>query len=78
MISCCVLCQTAVLLWSFKGVKDVSFCHGIPESSERPSLVKASGKMPDGRAYESHILNLPFYLIEKLDYANADFFARVE
>ncbi|MEI6168677.1 MAG: AAA family ATPase [bacterium] len=41
--------------------------------SERPSLVKALGKMPDGRTYNSQILNLPFYLIEKLDYANVDF-----
>jgi predicted AAA+ superfamily ATPase len=41
--------------------------------TERPSLVKASGKMPDGRPYDSHILSLPFYLIEKLACANTDF-----
>ncbi len=28
--------------------------------------------MPDGRAYESHILNLPLYLTEKLDDTNVD------
>jgi predicted AAA+ superfamily ATPase len=38
--------------------------------SERPSLVKAAGRMPDGRPYHSHILNLPFYLVEKLADAN--------
>lgn len=63
-------------LHQFTIEKDVHFA--IKISSERPSLVNASGKMPDGRAYESHILNLPFYLIEKLDYANADFLSHVE
>ncbi|MEI7901931.1 MAG: AAA family ATPase [bacterium] len=63
-------------LHQFTIEKNVRFA--IKISSERPSLVKASGKMPDGRAYESHILNLPFYLIEKLDCANADFLARVK
>jgi hypothetical protein len=58
-------------LHQFTIEKDVHFAVKI--SSERPSLVKASGRMPDGRAYESLILNLPFYLVEKLDSTNADF-----
>ena len=60
-------------LHQFTIEKDIHFAVKI--SSERPSLVKASGRMPDGRAYESLILNLPFYLIEKLDDKNADFLA---
>ncbi len=56
-------------LHQFTIEKSIRFA--IKISSERPSLVKASGKMPDGRSYESQILNLPFYLIEKLDSTNA-------
>ena len=58
-------------LHQFTIEKNIHFAVKI--SSERPSLVKASGKMPDGRSYESQILNLPFYLIEKLDATNSDF-----
>jgi len=60
-------------LHQFTIEKDIHFAVKI--SSERPSLVKAAGRMPDGRAYESLILNLPFYLVEKLDDTNADFLA---
>jgi hypothetical protein len=60
-------------LHQFTIEKNIHFAVKI--SSERPSLVKASGRMPDGRGYESQILNLPFYLIEKLDYTHADFLA---
>ena len=58
-------------LHQFTIEKNIPFAVKI--SSEPPSLVKASGRMPDGRAYESQILNLPFYLIEKLDDTHADF-----
>lgn len=61
-------------LHQFTIEKNIPFA--IKINSERPSLVKASGKMPDGRAYESTILNLPFYLIEKLDATYADFLAK--
>lgn len=60
-------------LHQFTIEKNIHFA--IKLSSERPSLVKASGRMPDGRAYDSQILNLPLYLIEKLDATNADFLA---
>lgn len=58
-------------LHQFTIEKNIPFA--IKISSEPPSLVKASGKMPDGRSYASQILNLPFYLSEKLDYTHADF-----
>ncbi len=52
-------------LHQFTIEKKIGFAVKI--SPERPSLVKASGNMPDGRSYESQILNLPFYLIEYLE-----------
>jgi len=63
-------------LHQFTIEKGVNFA--IKICTERPSLSKACGKMPDGRNYNSHILNLPFYLIEKLDCQNADFLQSVE
>jgi len=47
----------------------------IKINSEPPSLVSASGRMPDGREYESEILNIPFYMVEKLGTAHPDFLA---
>jgi hypothetical protein len=47
----------------------------IKINSEPPSLVSASGRMPDGREYESKILNIPFYMVEKLGTAHPDFLA---
>jgi hypothetical protein len=63
-------------LHQFTIEKGVNFA--IKICTEKPSLVKASGKMPDGRPYDSHILSLPFYLIEKLAYANTEFLRAVE
>lgn len=60
-------------LHQFTLEKDFHFA--IKINTERPWLVNASGRMPDGRAYSSRILNLPFYMVEKLGHAHADFLA---
>ena len=62
-------------LHQFSIEKNVNFA--IKICTEHPSLVNAQGKMPNGTDYNSQILTLPFYLIEKLQYSNHEFWLTV-